>query len=239
MMERRVKERLIGATLLVVLIVLVVPEMLSGPRQPSAPPLTVGLPVPTRTTRSVSVDLTTSKAIAEPDLSDGASAAPQAPASAASPGAAADRTSGAANAPGGGSEGASDAAPTAPTEQSTAESPPTVTNKAQEPSGSTLETPASPPKSAAGGSGAGAAQQGRRGWAVQLGSFVSRANADRLVHQLQARGGSSLYVSASGSGPSLRYRVRVGPLTDRGAAERAAGKLRAAGHPATVVTPAS
>jgi DedD protein len=236
MMERRVKERLIGATLLVVLIVLVVPEMLSGPRQPSAPPLTVGLPAPTR---SVSVDLTTSKAIAEPDLSDGASAAPQAPASAASPGAAADRTSGAANAPGAGSEGASDAAPTAPTEQSAPESPPTVTKKAQEPFGSTLETPASPPKSGAGESGAGTAQQARRGWAVQLGSFVSRANADKLVHQLQARGGSSLYVSASGSGPSLRYRVRVGPLADRGAAERAAGKLRAAGHPATVVTPAS
>ena len=72
MMERRVKERLIGATLLVVLIVLVVPEMLSGPRRPSAPPLTAGLPAPTR---SVSVDLATSKAIAESDLSEGASAA--------------------------------------------------------------------------------------------------------------------------------------------------------------------
>ena len=66
MMERRVKERLIGATLLVVLIVLIVPEMLSGPKPPSAKPLTVGLPTSIATpTRSVSVDLATSKATAE------------------------------------------------------------------------------------------------------------------------------------------------------------------------------
>ncbi len=38
-MERPVKERLVGATILVALIVLIVPEMLSGPKRPaSAPP---------------------------------------------------------------------------------------------------------------------------------------------------------------------------------------------------------
>ena len=78
---------------------------------------------------------------------------------------------------------------------------------------------------------------GHRGWAVQLGSFASRANAERLIHQLQAHGGSSLYVSASGSGSSLRYRVRMGPMPDRGAAERAAARLRAGGHASTVVAP--
>jgi hypothetical protein len=31
----------------------------------------------------------------------------------------------------------------------------------------------------------------------------------------------------------------MGPLADRGAAERAVVKLKAAGHPATIVTPAS
>src|SRR5271156_1426651 len=66
MMERRVKERLIGATLLVVLIVLIVPEMLSGPKPPSAKPLTVGLPTSIATpTRSVSVDRAPSRAPAE------------------------------------------------------------------------------------------------------------------------------------------------------------------------------
>jgi DedD protein len=37
-MDRRVKERLIGATILVVLIVLLVPEFLSGPHSAAAPP---------------------------------------------------------------------------------------------------------------------------------------------------------------------------------------------------------
>ena len=78
----------------------------------------------------------------------------------------------------------------------------------------------------------------RRGWAVQLGSFASRANADRLVHRLQGSGGP-FYVLPGGSGSSLRYRVRMGPLADRGAAERALARLKAQGHPATIVTPAS
>jgi DedD protein len=226
MMERRVKERLIGATLLVVLIVLIVPEMLSGPKPPSAQPLTVGLPTPTATpTRSVSVDLATSKATAE--------AAPP-PASVASPGAVSDMPS---STPSGSAAGNDPTSESTPPDQGAPASAPTVTKKAQEPSGSALETPASGPKSRLGESSA--VQPGHRGWAVQLGSFASRTNAEKLVHQLQARGGSSPYVSASGSGSSLRYRVRVGPLADRGAAERAAGKLRAAGHPATVVAPAS
>jgi DedD protein len=37
-MERRVKERLVGATILVVLIVLIVPELLSGPKRAPPPP---------------------------------------------------------------------------------------------------------------------------------------------------------------------------------------------------------
>jgi cell division septation protein DedD len=78
----------------------------------------------------------------------------------------------------------------------------------------------------------------RHAWAVQLGSFASKGNAERLVHQLQTSGGS-FYVVSGGSGQSLRYRVRMGPLADRNAAERAVGKLKAQGHPATVVTPAS
>jgi cell division septation protein DedD len=73
---------------------------------------------------------------------------------------------------------------------------------------------------------------------VQVGSFASKANAERLVRRLQASGGS-FYVAPGGSGSALRYRVRMGPLADRGAAERALTKLKAQGHPATLVTPAS
>jgi DedD protein len=229
MMERRVKERLIGASVLVALIVLIVPEMLSGPRPPpSAAPLTVGLPASNRT---VSVDLTTSTATAQPDAAQGASAA--APPSAG--GGASDAASETTVASGAGGDAASESAP--PEHGAPTSSPPTVTTlQAQEPAGATLETAPSGPKSAVNGS---AATQGHRGWAVQLGSFASRANAERLIHQLQAHGGSSLYVSASGSGSSLRYRVRMGPLPDRGAAERAAARLRAGGHPSTLVAPNS
>jgi DedD protein len=105
-----------------------------------------------------------------------------------------------------------------------------------------LETPASPPKSALATtrsveSGETSAAP-HPGWAVQLGSFANKANAERLVNRLQASGGS-FYVAAVGSGSALRYRVRMGPLADRGAAERALAKLKAQGHSATIVAPAS
>ena len=58
-MDRRVKERLIGATILVVLIVLIVPELLSGPK----PRMTAVQPSssagPSEAVRNVTVDLTT------------------------------------------------------------------------------------------------------------------------------------------------------------------------------------
>ncbi len=72
-MDRRVKERLVGASILVVLIVLIVPELLSGPKAPSptAPRLPVSAPEPVR---NVTVDLATSKPPAQ-DPSDAATSA--------------------------------------------------------------------------------------------------------------------------------------------------------------------
>src|SRR5258706_13135104 len=77
-MDRRVKERLVGASILVVLIVLIVPELLSGPPGPAPAPvgprLSVSAPEPVR---HVTVDLATSKA---PEPADA-----EAPASSAQP----------------------------------------------------------------------------------------------------------------------------------------------------------
>jgi cell division septation protein DedD len=73
---------------------------------------------------------------------------------------------------------------------------------------------------------------------VQLGSFASRANADKLTHKLKAQG-FSVYVAPGGAGPSLRYRVRVGPMADRGAATQTAAKLKALGHTASLVPPSA
>jgi len=73
-------------------------------------------------------------------------------------------------------------------------------------------------------------------WTVQLGSFASHDNADKLLRQLRAQGFAA-FVSSGGSGPSLRYRVRVGPMADRGAAAQTVAKLKALGHAASIVGP--
>jgi DedD protein len=73
---------------------------------------------------------------------------------------------------------------------------------------------------------------------VQLGSFANRANADNFVRQLKAQG-LTAYVSSGGSGQSVRYRVRIGPLADREAADRTVSKLKSLGHVSTLVAPGS
>jgi DedD protein len=72
-----------------------------------------------------------------------------------------------------------------------------------------------------------------KGWSVQVGSFASRANADRLASRLQSKGFKAFVTQATGS-PRL-YRVRVGPQADRPAAQAMATRLKAAGHPGTLV----
>src|SRR5207245_1515320 len=73
------------------------------------------------------------------------------------------------------------------------------------------------------------------GWMVQLGSFASHANADRLARELKRKGFRASVSESSGRGRRL-YRVRVGPTADRGAAEQLTAKLRAAGHPGSIVS---
>ena len=75
-------------------------------------------------------------------------------------------------------------------------------------------------------SGAGA-------WLVQLGSFASHANAERLAQQLRD-GGYKVNVSQASNGRHL-YRVLVGPAHDRAAAAQLAAKLQAAGHRGAIV----
>ena len=73
-------------------------------------------------------------------------------------------------------------------------------------------------------------------WAVQLGSFARRDNADKLVRQLKAQG-FSVYVSPTGSGAAERYRARIGPLLDHEAAAQMVGKLKSLGQAASIVRP--
>jgi DedD protein len=237
MMERRAKERLIGASILVVLIVLIVPELLSGPKPvaPVAEPQRLPAATSTSTpepTRTVTVDLATSKAPAQNDTEADA-APPASPPMAASAAASAPPAPSVQQQPqpsqpqqlqpplsGGNSGPASAAAPPAAVRLPPPRAP--------------VESAAPPPISKA-GSGRGDGSHGS-GWSVQLGSFASRANADNLVRQLKGQG-FAVYVVSGGSGTATRHRVRVGPLPDRDAAERTAAKLKTLGHASSLMSP--
>ena len=193
-MDRRVKERLVGAAILAALIVSIVPELLPGP----APTASLRPAIAPEPGRNVTVDLSTSKPPEPEPATDAAASSARAPEM---------RGSTAASA------GTMQVAPAAAAHLETAAPAPTSTAPAAKPA-------ASGP------------------WAVQLGSFASRTNADKLVRQLKGQG-FAVYLVPGGSGFALRYRVRVGPMADRGAAAQVAAKLKALGHPASFVPPAS
>lgn len=67
------------------------------------------------------------------------------------------------------------------------------------------------------------------GWVVQVGSFASRDNAERLARELRGKGFATFVNESSGKGKRY-WRVRVGPERSREAADALRKKLRAAGH---------
>jgi cell division septation protein DedD len=200
-----VKERLTGAIILVALMVLLVPELLTGPvrsapETPAVTPSTEGAPL-----RSYTIKLSDD---AHARNAAGGSAPPEQPALIERPPAAAP-----------------------PVEAARGPPPPAVADGASRapsaaPAGKAAAPPAtaSPAMSGEGGSGA---------WVVQLGSFAQHANAERLARQVKAQG-FRVSVSQESSGRRL-YRVRVGPAQDRSAATQLATQLQAAGHRGAVV----
>jgi len=63
-------------------------------------------------------------------------------------------------------------------------------------------------------------------WVVQLGSFSSTDNAEKLVERVRAEGFSAYKESISSSGSTI-YRVRVGPFLERDEAIRVDGLIAA------------
>ena len=237
-MDRRVKERLVGASILVALIVLIAPELLSGPPAPAPAPVGARLPVSApEPVRNVTVDLATSKA-PEPAEGEAAASSAQPPESpsgeAASAAAGADASTGTGTGTGTGANAGPPANATLPSDtQRSGDSRPSTTGASTAPPRpESLETGAPAPISPS-----AKPTMAGKAWSVQLGSFASRANADKLVRQLKAQG-FSVYVVSGGSGPSLRYRVRIGPMADRGTATQALAKLKSAGQVASLVPPA-
>jgi DedD protein len=208
-----VKERLTGAIILVALMVLLVPELLTGPirsapQTPAVTPPTEGAPL-----RSYTIKLSDE---AHSSNAAGGNAPPEQPAPLERPPAAAPPVE-AARAPT--PPALADGASRAPRGTKAPESSAAPAGKAAAP-----QPTASPAGSGEGGSGA---------WVVQLGSFAQHANAERLARQVKSQG-FRVSVSQESSGRRL-YRVRVGPAQDRAAASGLATQLQAAGHRGAVV----
>jgi DedD protein len=207
----KVKERLTGAIILVALIVLLVPELLTGPIRTSTRAQAVASSAegPPLLSYTIKLGDDARARSAAPAASGPAQPAPLTASAAADP-------AGTAAAPAPAAAATTPVEPAAPAAATTPPAPP---------------APAAPP--AAGPGGKAAASAPGTGWVVQLGSFASHANAEQLARKVHAQG---FTVSVSqGSGGRRLYRVRVGPVADRPAAVQLAQRLRASGHSGAIV----
>ena len=194
-MEVRVRERLIGALILVAIVVLVVPAILKGRGPAPAEP-------PGQPTHRIEVPVVGNERAPEeqilvpeparpgvaPPAGDGSKPVPEPPV----------REGGVKSVPPKTSESLPEAAPLPP--------PATLTPA---PNSASSRAPAPAVATA---------------WAVQLGAFSNRAKAEQLVAELQKRRYSAFILEYRASGQVL-YRVRVGPEQDRARAEEIAARL--------------
>lgn len=81
-----------------------------------------------------------------------------------------------------------------------------------------------------------AAAPSRSGWTVQAGSFSKRATAEELADALK-RAGLPAFTLVFESGSQTLYRVRVGPVADRVAAESLLQKVKQRQPGAAIVPP--
>ena len=251
------KERLTGAIILVVLIVLLVPELLSGPSRSVPAPQAAATSSEEPPLRSYTINIADDSHSADSSVGT-SNASPQASgpeqptpiAESSTPAQQGDSdapTEGSPNSPQGSQPAATQTQAPAPSPTSSQEQPspmaphgsaqpperPTPHPNVQRPAPTTQRPPAtdraesSEKASTAGGSSTGA-------WMVQLGVFSVQANAERLAQELKSQGFHALVSENSGGGRPL-WRVRTGPVAERAAAEQLNARLRAAGHAGSVV----
>ena len=218
-MDSKAKQRLTGAVILVALFVLLVPELLTGPGESHAP----ANPDNAEGLREYTIDIDAqdraSQARATPPADNSVAlppvTAPAAPApERAQPGetaapepAQAPATNPMAPAPGPNNLEAAPAKP-APA-QPTPAKPAPVTTPNQKPESGTF--------------------------VVQLGSFGSKENAERLARDMTGKGFAAFVAPPVTSNGRVLYRVRVGPTQDRASAEALAAQLKRAGQDGSIV----
>ena len=195
MMEKALKERIIGAIVLVAVAVLVVPVFLDGPPADSEM-VSERVPLPGQGEQKSHTlvldrdrdDPLPAPAVATPERDDKAVAA---------------------------------AAPKPAVGTQPAQQQPTTTEPESEPE----RTTAAPVQSSGSTTGM---------WAVQLGSFSSQDNAEKLAASLRKQGFAAFLSQVSTSSGQL-HRVRIGPQKDREAADAMAVRLQKAGHTGKVL----
>jgi DedD protein len=208
--ESPAKERLTGALILVAALVIIVPELLSGPRPrvggsaDAEAPADAGPPL-----RTYTLELGSANAARSGDQS---TLVPQTPVPA---------TVASQPAPQAAAPLALRPLPQPVVPPMATRPPPIIAAKPP----SVIATRPPPPAVAAAG-----------GWWVQLGSFSSRENAGRLAQKLRAAG-FAMEVSPVRSGGKELYRVRAGPVATREAATSLQARLGTSGHKATLVAP--
>jgi cell division septation protein DedD len=232
-MDSRGKQRLTGAIILVALFVLLVPELLTGPRNAGGDaPNEEGM-------RRYTIDLDAPAGSAQP-------MAPAGPAPAVALPPVADNSP-----PSGGNSSGSGDARAAPGESAMPMSAPLPAPPVATPMSSPPPTVAANPAPAAAPAkpaavptpartetakpapGPGTEQRGA--FAVQLGSFVSKENAERLVHDMTSKGFNAFLAPPITTGGRELFRVRVGPTRDRASAEALATQLRRVGQSGSIV----
>ena len=254
------KERLTGAIILVALIVLLVPELLTGPvrststAQPAAtgssgePPLrsyTIDLADDARTAAASGTSPPSSTGSGGPGSDPVSSAATEAkpPSISEGPAQPTSEPSSTAVQPGEEAAPAQEAKVAQPTErpvpipQPVKPQPALPTPRTGPPQKrvSIAAAPrASAPPAAPEKHAAATPAPAAGGWLVQLGVFASRANADRLAEELKGKGFKVSVSEVTGKGKTL-YRVHSAALSDRAAAQDLAAKLHAAGASSAVM----
>lgn len=209
-MDQGLKERLVGAAVLVAIGVWLIPWVLDGPENTSEnstsslqlPAAEEPVPMRTQTLRigSPAEQQAAAPAAPQPEPSAATPAAPEPPAAAPEP--AAD------------SEAEVAVATAAPEPATVAPAPATPAPKpAATPA--PAPRPAAPPATAAKGD-----------WVVQLGSFGAEDNARKLAQRADQFGYKASVSSTRANGRTL-YRVRVGPYETRRSADAAASALAA------------
>lgn len=213
-MDRPLKERIVGAIVLVVVAVLVVPVFLDGPADDTEvvteTVLLPGQEGQARKQQTIVLNRDRSEPVPAPNASR-------------------DETG----------SGARDQ-PEADARQDAAAAPDTAPATQQQAAPAVQETEPAPSRPVAAPPGgnaesAGASDVSATGmWAVQLGSFSNPENAERLAAELRTKGYAAfLSQLKSSSGPL--HRVRIGPQKDRDSAEAVARRLATDGHKGQVL----